>query len=208
MSNQTKIAVIEGKWFKNKNISIRSLFDMVSDLHFESPHEYHYEMFNNGSALQEIMKRLASTDNIHHLYIAAHGSESGLYGSNEDEETSLAKVRNAIKDINKSHGKLNSIYFGSCNFGHYSNLEDLLLNGNIQLRWVAGYTEEVDFVKSSVLDALFWNTYITDDSSTPLQKILNVCESLIKEAPGLIEELGFKVLAYNGKKDKSVMELT
>jgi hypothetical protein len=208
MSNETKIAVIEGKWFKNQNVSVRSLFDMVSDIHFDTPHGYHYEMFNNGAALQEIMTRLASKDNIHNIYIAAHGSEGALYGSNEQEEITLAKVRNSIKKINESRGQLNSMYFGSCNFGNYSNLESLLLSGSIQLRWVAGYTEEVDFVKSSVLDALFWNLYITDKSETPLQKIKNVCKTLVDDAGGLVEQLGFKVLAYDGRSSNRVMELT
>jgi len=208
MKNKTKIAVVEGKWFENKNISVRSLFDLVSDINFDSPHEYHYEMFNNGAALKEIMVRLASTDNIHHIYIAAHGNDGALFGSNENEEISLAKVRNAIKDINDCHGKLNSIYFGSCSFGNSSNLESLLLNGDIQLRWIAGYTKNVDFVKSSVLDALFWHTYIEDDSSTPLQKIQRVCKSIRRDASGLIDELGFKVLAFDGRSSTPIMELT
>ena len=66
MSNETKMAVVEGKWFKDQNISVRGLFDLVSDINFDSPHNYHYEMFNNGAALQEIMERLASKNNIHH----------------------------------------------------------------------------------------------------------------------------------------------
>lgn len=207
MSNETKIAVVEGKWFKGKNTSVRGLFDLISDINCGSPHKYHYEMFNNDTAFQEIIARLASTDNIHNVYIAAHGSEEGLYGSNGKVIT-LTKVRNSIKKINKSHGKLSSIYFGSCNFGNDTNLEDLLLNGDIQLRWVAGYTESVDFIKSSVLDALFWNLYISNNSSTPLKKIKEVCDELLYEVPGLIKELGFKVLAYDGKFDHPVIDLT
>jgi hypothetical protein len=75
----------------DQNISVRGLFDLVSDINFDSPHNYHYEMFNNGTALQEIMARLASMDNIHNIYIAAHGSEDGLFGSNEQEEILLLK---------------------------------------------------------------------------------------------------------------------
>ena len=68
MSNETKMAVVEGKWFENQNISVRGLFDLVSDINFDSPHNYHYEMFNNDAALQEIMVRLAKKDKIYNIY--------------------------------------------------------------------------------------------------------------------------------------------
>lgn len=208
MSNETKIAVIEGKWFKNQNISVRGLFDLVSDINFDSPHEYHYEMFNNDDAFQEIIERLAVTDSVHNLYIAAHGNKGALVGSNH-EEISLAKVRNSVKKISQSDGKMHSIYFGSCSFGNQSNLKSLLLSAeNNQIRWVAGYTTDVDFIKSSFLDALFWNLYIRDTSEAPLQKVKNVCKTLLHDAGGLVEELGFTVLAYDGRSSNPIMELT
>lgn len=208
MKNKTKIAVVEGKWFKDKNISIRSLFDLVSDINFDSPHEYHYEMFNNDAAFQEIIERLAVTDSVHNLYIAAHGNKGALVGSNH-VEISLAKVRNSIKRISQSDGKMHSIYFGSCSFGNQSNLESLLLSAeNNQIRWVAGYTKDVDFIKSSFLDALFWNLYIRDESEAPLQKVKNVCNTLLCDVGGMVEELGFKVLAFDGRSSNPIIELT
>ena len=163
-------------------------------------------MFNDGAALQEIMERLASKNNIHHIYIAAHGSENGLFGSN-GEKISKTIIKNTIKRINGSRGKLESIYFGSCNFGNYSNLEELLEYGNSKLRWVAGYTKEIDFVKSSVLDTLFWNLYI-NESSTVSETVNNVCGTLLQDAGGLVEKLGFKVLAYDGRRSHPIMDLT
>ena len=71
-------------------------------------------------------------------------------------------------------------------------------NGDIKLRWVAGYTKEIDFVNPSVLDTLFWNLYMTDAGTTDLKKIGNVCTALLEYAGGLVKELGFKVLAYDG----------
>ena len=205
--NDSNIAVIEGKWFKNKNISVRSLFDLISDLYFESPHEYHYEMFNNGDALKEIVLRLASTNNIHHIYFAAHGSKEGILGSNE-EIISTIKLANIIKATNDCRGKLDSIYFGSCSFGSSKNLEKLLLSAEgEQIRWVAGYTKDVDFVKSTALDAIFWHEYLDDNSTTPLKKIESVCQKLKKQASGLIEELGFKVIAYNATQNPAICEL-
>lgn len=207
MSNDTKIAVVEGKWFASRNISVRSLFDLISDINTCSSHNYHYEMFNNGEALKEIITRLGSTNNIHNVYIAAHGNEGGIVGSNHDL-ISLIKIRNIVETVSNSKGKMHSIYFGSCNFGSYDNLASILIKGKCnQIRWIAGYTEEVDFMKSTILDALFWNLYIENGSSTPLKKIKDVCEQLRYQAPGLIEELGFKVLAWDQNFDDPIVVL-
>ena len=211
--NKSNIAVIEGKWFKDKNTSVRSLFDLISDLHFDSPHQYHYEMFNNGDALKEIVLRLASTNNIHHIYFAAHGSEQGRYGSN-DEEISTTKLTNIIKATNDGRGKLDSIYFGSCSFGNSKNLEKLLLSAEgEQIRWIAGYTKDVDFVKSTALDAIFWHEYIEakydkyGKQLSTLNRIELVCEEIKRQANGLAKELGFKVIAYNAKRANPICEL-
>ncbi len=104
------------------------------------------------------------------------------------------------------HGKLKSIYFGSCNFGNYSNLKELLEDG--KLSWVAGYTKEIDFVKSSVLDTLFWDLYMTDAGTKGLKKVENVCTTLLEYTGGLVEKLGFKVLAYDGRRSHPIMDLT
>jgi len=211
--NDSNIAVIEGKWFKGKNISVRSLFDLISDLNFGSPHQYHYEMFNNGDALKEIVLRLASTNNIHNIYFAAHGSKEGILGSNEDV-ISTAKLSNLIKATNDCRGKLDSIYFGSCSFGSSKNLEKLLLSAEgDQIRWIAGYTKDVDFVKSTALDALFWHEYLIakydkkKNLVRPLNRIEAVCKTVSKQAGGLIEELGFKVISFNAKRANPICEL-
>ena len=211
--NDSNIAVIEGKWFKGKNISVRSLFDLISDLHFGSPHQYHYEMFNNGDALKEIVLRLASTNNIHNIYFAAHGSKEGVFGSN-DEIISTTKLANVIKATHGIRGKLDSIYFGSCSFGSIQNLKKLLLSAEgDQIRWIAGYTKKVDFVKSTALDAIFWHEYLEAKCDeygkqlSTLNRIELVCEEINRQTSGLAKDLGFKVIAYNAKRASSICEL-
>lgn len=207
MKNKTTLAVIEGKWFRNQNISVRSLFDLISDLKFGSPHEYHYEMFNNAASLQEILGRLGSTDKVHNIYVAAHGSTDSITGSNE-EDIGYIKVKNAIKQISESNGRLNSIYFGSCLFGTHENLSSFLFEGHgNKIRWVAGYTKEINFVKSSMLDMLFWDIYLNCEQGSPLSRIEFVTKTLKDQVGGLIDELGFKVLTRNLNKSYPIVEL-
>jgi hypothetical protein len=196
--NESRIAVIEGKWFSDRNQTVKSFFDFICDLHFENQHAYHYEMFNNGTAFKEILPRMSRTNNIHNVYIAAHGNNNGISGSN-GEIVSATKIKNSIKSLSNNKGRLHSIYFGCCLFGSNGNLQDLLFSGN-RLKWVAGYTTPIDFVDSTILDTLFWSKYISSQARTPLRKIIEVTNGLLQDAPGLVARLGFKVIIKRGKK--------
>lgn len=69
------LAVIESRWWRQGNSSVRGLFDVLADIHEDNPASYHYEMFNNRASLNEIVRRAARRhDNI---YIGAHGRYSG-----------------------------------------------------------------------------------------------------------------------------------
>lgn len=203
--NKSHIAVIEGKWEKHRNLTVKSLFDFVCDLCFDNQHEYHYEMFNNGSAFQEILPRMCRTDNIRNVYIAAHGEEDGILGSNGDV-ISMVRIRNAVRELDNTDGRLHSIYFGCCLFGNFRNLRDLLESSE-QLRWIAGYTKKVDFVDSTLLDALFWQYYLYSNETTPLLKITKTYHQLKADAPGLMHRLGFKVAVRDERRSDPIFEL-
>lgn len=203
--NQSQVAVIEGKWEKGRNLTVKSFFDFVCDLHFESQHAYHYEMFNNGSAFQEILPRMCQTDNIRHVYIAAHGDSDGILGSN-GEVISMTRIKNAVRELDNTEGRLHSIYFGCCLFGQFRNIRDLLEAGD-QLRWIAGYTKSVSFVDSTLLDGLFWHHYINSRENTTLLRVSDTYNRLKTDAPGLIQRLGFKVGVRDERHTEPVFEL-
>jgi len=203
--NQSQVAVIEGKWEKGRNLTVKSFFDFVCDLHFDSQHAYHYEMFNNASAFQEILPRMCKTANIRHVYIAAHGDDAGIHGSN-GEVISMTRIRNAVKELDNTEGRLHSIYFGCCLFGQFRNIRDLL-EASEQLRWIAGYTKAVSFVDSTLLDGLFWHHYINSSENTPLLRISDTYRRMKTDAPGLIQRLGFKVGVRDDRRTEPVFEL-
>jgi hypothetical protein len=190
-----KLAVIEGKWFKRHNTSVRGMFDLLSDICCESPHHYHYEMFNDGRAFREILLRLSASDGIHNIYVAGHGDKSSIAGSNS-EPISKTIIKNAIAEAAENHGRLDSIYFGSCLFGSINVLQELITAGT-RIRWVAGYENEIDFIDSSSFDWLFWNFYVRTEG-TALERIAETVNQLQKDASGLINRLGFRVCAWDG----------
>lgn len=204
--NQSQVAVIEGKWEKARNLTVKSFFDFVCELHFADQHAYHYEMFNNGTAFQEILPRMCSTNNIRHVYIAAHGGIDGILGSN-GEAISITRIKNAVRELDNAKGALHSLYFGCCLFGQFDTIRELLEASN-ELTWIAGYTTSVDFIDSTLLDGLFWHHYIRSKEIAPLSRIKDAYSRIKGDAPGLMQRLGFKVAVRDERRrSESVYEL-
>lgn len=196
---ESKLAVMEMKWFRGLNISMRGVFDFLTDIHFKNAHSYHYEMFNDARAFKEIFCRLSSLNGIHDIYVAAHGDISGIVGSNE-KIISQTILKNIIESSNNARGRLDSVYFGCCLFGNNLAMEKLLCAGN-SIKWIAGYENSVDFIDSSSLDLIFWNRYWKNKndnkSITTLQNIQKTIVELKKDADGLMTRLGFQVYVWD-----------
>ena len=143
------IAVLETRWWNESNDSVRGLFDMLAGILEGNPFGYHYEMFNNAPSIKEIIPRVAKDSSIHHLYIAAHGDETHIHGAG-DELISRTVLVNLLSEI---HAKqLYGVYFGCCQFGW--QVPELMERATGPT-WMAGYTEDVDWVHSSAMDLVF-----------------------------------------------------
>lgn len=194
---EMRLAVIEGKWFPDRNISVKSIFDLLSDLHCDSRHSFHYEMFNDGRAFREIMLRLAKLRGLHYIYIAAHGSDDAIYGSNE-EPISKADVRKVLMEIKSTPGAtLKGIYFGSCAFVNDSLVEFVSQKDN-GIRWIAGYASDVEWITSSALDWCFWNYFLCAEG-TGIEKIEQTAAFLQTGMEGLCELCEFNVYRKRGQ---------
>ena len=102
-SNSTGIAVLEGRWWPDTNVSARGLFDLIAELSCGNPHGYHYEMANSEAAFKESIPRIASYSKCRFLCIATHGDENGLYMMNNDK-FSRTELRNILVNIKKTRG--------------------------------------------------------------------------------------------------------
>jgi hypothetical protein len=61
------------------------------------------------------------------------------------------------------------------------------------LRWVAGYSEYVDWVDSTLLDALFLKRVLSKAGKSPVDRVEDAARYIAREAPGLCKRLGFQV---------------
>lgn len=189
------LVVLEGKWSKTHNYSVKSLFDVLIDMRYGSPHEYYFNSFANGQSLRDILEDVCSHySRRKYLYIAAHGDEFNILGS--VKPISRTVFRNVLSGLG---GQVSGIFLGSCLFGHKYNAEFLFDEGGVPgtVTWIAGYGKSVDWIESSVLDLLFWHTIFKVEARNPAAKkidlIERVCEEVQSDAPGLVEKWQFQV---------------
>lgn len=203
-NKHTKIAVVESTWWQGRNTSVRGLFELVADINCNNPHSYHYEMANSEAALKEIIPRIGRYKNCKYLYLAMHGNENGLHLLNE-ERLSRSELRNLLKKIEAEQGSsLKGIYLGSCLFGT-EKLAEFILTEDVGINWIAGYCEEVSWIKSSALDLLFFNELILEDDGSEIARINRTAEDLLDTASGLVKNLGFGI--YTRKRGGGIKNL-
>jgi hypothetical protein len=188
------LVVLEGRWFRQYNTSVKSLFDVLADINFDSPHAYYYETFANAESLDAIIKNVCGPrKRKKYLYVGAHGNENYIHGS--AKEISRVQFRNSLGATGNS---ICGIFIGSCLFGSTRNAEFLFNPNNPMpnhIKWVAGYERSVDWIESTVLDLLFWNTLFSYDPNkcTELEMIEYTCQEMSEQAHGLIKKLKFQV---------------
>lgn len=198
----TRIAVIESKWFTKQNVSVRGLFDLISDLHYDTPHNYHYEMAMSAAAMKEALPRIGALKGCSYLYIASHGDVDGVHLYNGDI-IKLPDFRKLLCRVRETPGsKLTGLHLGSCFVGSLE-MAEYLYKKDIGLRWVAGYNKKINWISSSALDMLFFSELVAKGSGSSLGLIKHVAERIRVGSPGLVDELGFGIFV-KGKGGKVI----
>ena len=203
---KSKIAVVEGKWFKTSNVSVSELFNLVSDIYYDSPHHYYYEMFTNDSALHSIIENISANKKLKYLHVGAHGSSTSIESSGGT--ITRAKFRNALRDL--KHGSIRGMFIDSCSFTSTHNARFFLKvsGAPTPITWLAGFGTDVDFVASSTFVMLFWTTLLQQNPSTnELPKIIAVAKEIKRLAPGLCSELDFHIFVRQRGRGTTVEDL-
>lgn len=204
MAKDTKIAVLESKWWPRKNTSVRGLFDVLSEIHCNNGHGYHYEMFMTNDAVKEALQRVPKYKNIKYLSIACHGDQRGLDISEYAKKQKFTAGKVGVA-LGKSNSSLTGLHLGCCDFGTEKTAQ-LIFSKGAKLRWIAGYSTEASWIQSSALDLMFFDMLLLEDRNnkakrTPAKKIEFVANSLRESCGGLIDYLGFGI--YVRKRGKS-----
>lgn len=194
---RNELAVIEGRWFEKKNRSVRPVFDTLIDLMHGTPHAYFHHHFADAAGLAPIIKHVAARPETRFLYLGAHGNKEGIYGSlgDDDGKVSRVQLRNVLyKCWDEGVGSFDGLFLGSCSFVDEDNAAFLLCGEKapLSLKWLAGYAKDVDWIDSTLLDALFLRRVLEDDGP-PVTRVKAAAARISEEAPGLCKHLGFQV---------------
>jgi hypothetical protein len=189
-----RLAVIEGRWFKNQNTSMKSLFDLLSEIHCEHLNGYIHEKFYNVSSFQDLVRDLGARRGLYYLYIAAHGDDDAIYARN-DQRIDRVAIRDLLATIAKTRGSLiRGVFFGSCSFVNDETIEFLNKVDLGELRWIAGYADEINWISSTALDWCFWNDFLSNANwDTEVNCIDSTADFLNGNMYGLCRELGFNI---------------
>lgn len=194
MNERLDLAVLESRWWETSNDSVRGLFDMLAGMRKDNPFAYHYEMFNNADSLKELIPRVSEMQDVHNIYIAAHGAEDGSALVCSGGSVSRTVLANILKPIHAR--RLYGLFLGCCGVGLQT---EWLLLKETKLTWVAGYTESVDWVHSSAMDLFFWHAYYNSSvcksnrKEERVVKMLSLLLALHVRVPYMFDELGFRV---------------
>jgi len=200
-----KIGVIEGNWYDDDgsedNVTVRPLFDFLSDLHYQDHHSYLYHMAETKGAFRHVMKRIAKSKKTKVVVLAMHGNKRNLH-LDEGQKIDREFLADCLVEATKEKGAhLTGLYIGACKFGT-REMAEYLFSRRISVKWIAGYRKSVDFVDSTGLDLLFFNCFL--DESEKIRKTANRMKSRMR---GLCDELGFSIYVRKSGSVSGVQDL-
>jgi len=205
-------AVIESRWEKDSNLSVKPVFDLIAHTCFNgSLNAIPYERFLSERAFEDTVKYFMDDQRINALYIGCHADQDSLQVEAKGDIL-FRKVVNVLRSRKCSNNKgvVSGLFFGSCSFCTLDNVVVLMKNDD-RLKWVAGYSKKVDWGLSTFLDGLFMMEYTKEINlkreqmnETPCRGhygnrtydiVTRVAERIKKNHRGLAKELGFEVFA-------------
>ena len=147
------IAVVESRWWRTGNHSVRQLFAAVAAIHYENPSAFYYDMFADRSSLQTILQARAQDGVSEVIYVASHG-DSNCISPTPATAISRTEFRNILKNCNAG-GQIKGLFLGTCHTGNTETARFLLQDPGTKLEWVAGYSNAVDWVDGCAIDMVF-----------------------------------------------------
>lgn len=211
---RTDLAVIESRWERETNKSVKPIFDLITQGFLNNEFDaIPYERFISKSGLAEAIDYFNSNKNILTIYIGCHGDERRLcVGEYEkmDAKSLLEVIK--MRRFEDRENPIKGMFVGSCYFGRKANAK-ILLGFDSPLTWFAGYRDEVDWGLSSLLDGFFMMEYVNIRLRNVIQKyktrntLIYVCKSIRKHNSGLISNLKFSVYLKLKNAEQEIVDL-
>ncbi|WP_294540788.1 hypothetical protein [uncultured Rhodoblastus sp.] len=195
-----RLAVIEGKWAEKfgelpRNISVKPMFDFLSDILKSNQHAYQYEMVSDLHSLQFTIQRICQDAEIKIIYIGTHGTKNTIDFINERVNYKIFGDM-IVEQLHRSNKKIDGLYLGACLIGN-KRVAKYILEKTSNIKWIAGYSDEIDFTISSCFDLLFFRHYYYFYRNT----VLTAADAMHYMDPFLISISGLMQTKMENQKD-------
>ena len=162
-----KLAVMEtAEWYEDDMItSIRPMLPILAQLEGLDASDFSYSTFVNEGSFKSTLCYFSCHGKIKYIYIGCHGSEweDDKLETPSGDTISRTEILNRI--MNKPH--LRGVFLSVCNS---DNIAHYIAEYVSNVIWVAGYGEEVDWIKSCAFELMFWQK-VFDAERQDLRKI-------------------------------------
>jgi hypothetical protein len=199
-SRNMGLGVIETRWFDERHHTVRPLFEFLSYALKDRSDAFTYERFVGAVSFRDAVRFMLTGGDIEYLYVAAHG-DFGKIEAPDGSGLSRTFLRNTFCEVNRKRRRLKGVLFGSCKFGDEYNLIDILRPAKVRgqtfvnrLVWAGGYDQEIEYTRSSLFDIYFYDILLRTNGKSELARLERTIDWLKKTAPGLIENLSFRVV--------------
>jgi len=142
--------VLEALWSEDLR-DLSSIYPFISGLCTANEWTLYYRWFDSANDIQHWVNRFqrmrVGRDKAKILYLAAHGTRKGL----ETREGLIPGAK--LVPILRKAPSIRGVHLGSCALAR-SDMPRRLIE-KTKVRWVAGYTKEVHWLESTLVDLLF-----------------------------------------------------
>ncbi|MBN8726978.1 MAG: hypothetical protein J0H15_04660 [Xanthomonadales bacterium] len=198
------IYMFEGAWEKATEPPQMLKFMQAYEQTFPGT-RVHHRSFRNGEDLAYYLAKIPARQRAL-VYIACHGEVGLLEPSDKKSRITMATLLDILKSAFPQ--RIGFLHFGCC---HILQPDDGLrrkllvsLQEASGATFVSGYTKEVDWLESTLLDlALIHSVYVEwRDKPTHVSKPMKSLEDFTSDYRPLIKKLGFSAMSSFGNKSQ------
>lgn len=184
------LAVMEtAQWYRNDQItSIKAMFHILTQLELNNPSYFLYSNFVNKNSFNTTLEYFRDTPKVKYIYIGSHGDgwRDDQLVTPSGDAISRTEILNRI---NKA--KIRGIFVSACNSDGIAEYVAANAPNNI---WIAGYGEEVDWIKSCAFEMLFWKHVLqAEQDGLAKDKTLDQIIANLDSYQGLRRDLSFQL---------------
>lgn len=170
-SKKTAVIILESPWeLCNRDVNRSSVLPFVTGIQrftpkASVPFEVFHANFYNASSFKHALHTLTGCQDYRYiLYVASHGSTKKVSAANFHKSIlPLIRYKCSNGARKKDHAQIDGILLGACLTGVNVESYKTYMEGT-SLRWMIGYTAEVDWLPATLIEACLLNELVRFDA--------------------------------------------